>query len=105
MAAPGYHVNNVFGGTRQALSSSYITLVRLVVPASSGKRFYIWEIDVGQLATPSGTDCAVEYDLSFCDNTGAGTKTSATPYNALDTAVTTAGINYTAEPTNYSLAQ
>ena len=100
----GYHVNNAMGGTEQALSSTYITLIRLVVPASAGKRFGIYDIETGQDAVPNSTDCPVVFDLTQCDTTGAGTGTSTTPFNGTDTAVTTCKGNYTAEPTTYTAA-
>lgn len=100
----GYFVSNGFAGTEQNVTTTAKTITRLVVPASSGKRFFIFEIDVGQNAAPNATDCQVEWDLNFADATTAGTKTSITPYNAFDTAVTTAFANYSAEPTAYSAA-
>lgn len=104
MAATGYFLSNSMGGTEQAITTTYKTLTRVEVPASSGKRFYVWEIEVGQNAAPNATDCQVEYDFGFCDATAAGTSTAATPYNAIDTSVTLGKVNYTAEPTAYSVA-
>lgn len=108
MAAPGYTVSNAMAGTEQAISSSYKTITRLVVPASSGKRVYVWEIDVSHNAAPNATDCAVEWAFVECDATTAGTGTAATPYGTGapgDTAVTTAKVNFTVEPTAYTQAQ
>ena len=105
MSAPLYLVSNGMAGTQQAISSTLITLTRIIVPASSGKRFEIDEIDVSQNGAPNATDCDVEYTLASADATTAGTATTVTPYNGgFDTAVTTAKANYTAEPTAYTQA-
>lgn len=114
MASPGYYASNSLGGTEQNLSATLITLLRLTCPASSQKRFNIWEIDVGQNNVPNATDCNVEYILTYCSAAGAGTSTSVTPNPTgggfvaganLDVAVTAAHANYTAEPTTYTAAQ
>lgn len=110
MAAPGYVVNNLMAGTQQNLAvSPGITIVRLNAPASASKRFYIWEIAGGQSGQPNGTDCSVQWWLTQCDATTAGTSTTLTPLPTAglltsDVAVTVAHGNYTAEPTAYTAA-
>jgi hypothetical protein len=109
MAAPGYNVGNGMAGTPQNLTSTLQTIARLLCPASGMKRFFVWEIEVSQSGVPNATDCDVEYSLVYCDATGAGTKTNVTPFPtsgalAVDTAVTAAAANYTAEPTTYAQA-
>lgn len=113
MSAPGYVVSNGMAGTPQALTTTFITITRLVNAGSAAKRFYIWEIDVSQNAAPNSTDCAVEYSLAYCSAAGAGTKTTlvANPLGGgfvaganLDLAVTLGAGNYTAEPTTYTQA-
>lgn len=114
MAVPGYTINNLMAGTQQNLTSSGISILRLNVPASSGKRFYIWELDLGQSGPPNATDCSVQWELQQCSATTAGTGTATTPIPTgggfvaagnLDTAVTVATGNYSAEPTTYTAAQ
>lgn len=106
MAGAGYNLGNGFAGTQQNLGATLITLTRLVVPATSGKRFYIWEIEVSQNGVPNSTDCDVEYVLDLCSATTAGTSTAATPYPLAtgDVAVTTGAVNFTTEPTTYTQA-
>ena|SRR5215469_4988851 len=114
MASAGYTVNNSMAGSGQNLSGTLITLMRLNVPASNGKRFFIWELDVGQAGAPNSTDCSVNWFLDQCSSTAAGTGSATTPIPTgggfvaagnLDVAVTVATGNYTAEPTTYSAAQ
>lgn len=110
MAAAGYTVSNLMGGTQQNLTTSPgVTILRLNAPASASKRYYIWEIDVGQSGPPNATDCSVQWWLAHCDATAAGTATSLTPLPTAsplsgDTAVTVAKGNFTAEPTAYVAA-
>lgn len=101
----GYFISNGMAGSQQNLSTTLITVTRLVVPASAGKRFQIYEIDCSQNGAPNATDCDVEWACDYADATTAGTSTAATPYNAVDTAVTLGHVNYTAEPTAYTVAQ
>jgi hypothetical protein len=110
----GYTVSNSMGGTLQNLGSSYITLNRLVAAASGTKRFAIFEIDGGPEGAPNATDCSIVWDLAYCSAAGAGTTTAATPQPLVsavaigtpaDVSVTTAGINYTGEPTTYTAAE
>ena len=111
MAAPGYTVSNLMGGSQQNLTTTPgVTIARILAAASSGKRFYIWELDMGQSGPPNATDCSVQWTLTQCSAAGAGTTTAATPLPtdgtlATDVAVSTAGINYSAEPTTYTAAQ
>lgn len=115
MASPGYVVNNLMSGTQQNLATTPgVTLVRLVNPGSTSKRFYIWEISGSLTGPPNATDCSVEWWLTQCSGAGAGTTTAITPIPTgggfvaganLDTAVTTAAGNYSGEPTTYTAAQ
>ena len=115
MAAAGYTVNNLMGGSQQNLTTTPgVTIVRLNAPASTSKRFYIWEIEGSQSGPPNATDCSVQWWLTQCDTTGAGTATTATPEPTgggfiaagnSDVAVTVTKVNYTAEPTTYTAAQ
>src|SRR6266550_6144396 len=115
MASPGYTVNNLMAGSQQSLvATPGVTLVRLNAPASASKRYFIWELDLGQSGPPNATDCSVQYWLTQCSTTAAGTGTvqAAFPTGGgfvaganTDLAVTIATLNYTAEPTTYTAAQ
>jgi hypothetical protein len=114
MASPGYTVNNLMGGTQQNLTTTPgVTIARLNVPASAGKRFFIWEMDMGQSGPPNATDCSVQWWLTQCSAAGAGTSTTPTVQPTgggfvqganTDLAVTVGNVNYSAEPTTYTAA-
>lgn len=110
MASGGYTANNLMGGSQQNVAATPgITVVRLNAPASASKRYFIWELDMGQSGPPNATDCSVQWWLRNCDTTGAGTATTVTALStsaplAGDVAVTVAKVNFTAEPTTYSSA-
>src|SRR5271155_3307337 len=98
--AGGYIVHNGMAGSLQSLSSTYITLIRLIAASSGTKRFAIFEIDGGQESAPNSTDCAVVFDLGYCSAVGAGTTSAVTPQPIIsavaigspaDVAVTTCG--------------
>lgn len=95
----GYSASNLLGGTQQAVSSSYKSLLALM--ASSGtslQRFAVFEFVFGLDGTPA--DNALTWDVSRI--TADGTATSITP-NKLDPAdgafLGVGKANYTAEPT------
>jgi hypothetical protein len=79
-----------------------------VCPATLMKRFLIWELDYSFNSAPNASDCQAQFDLMYCGVT-AGTPTAATPMGtdsnggvATDVAVTTAGVNYTVEPSAFA---
>lgn len=80
---PAYGVNNVIGGTQQNLSSSAKTIV--VVTAATGattlRRGWIYEFEIGPDNVPNSTDCSIAWSVEA--QTAAGTATSVTP-QALD---------------------
>lgn len=95
----GYAASNLLGGTQQAMSTSFKTLLALA--ASNGtalRRIKVHEFVLGTNGTPA--DQAMTYDVSRI--TAAGTATSVTP-NPLDAAdsafLGTGAANHTAEPT------
>lgn len=99
-----YSVNNTLAGSQQALSSSYKTMV--LVTAATGattlRRGWVYEFEIGTDAVPNSTDCPVIYNVQV--QTAAGTITAATP-NSVDiggsdaAALLTYGVNATAEGT------
>jgi hypothetical protein len=74
-----YAFNNQLGGTPQNLSSSYKTI--LVVTAATGattlRRGWIYEIEIGADSVPNSTDCPINWDISA--QTAPGTATAITP--------------------------
>lgn len=93
-----FSVNNDLGGTQQAISSSFKSLVAFFATTGALRRGKLYDILVGTNGTPA--DQVLEFDVSRM--TANGTGTSVTP-NALDPADVaadfTANANYTAEPT------
>lgn len=73
-----YSVNNANPGSQQNLSSSYKTI--LLITAATGattlRRGWIYEFEVGADNVPNATDCPINYDISA--QTAAGTTTSTT---------------------------
>ena len=114
MASAGYTANNLMGGTQQNLAATPgVTIIRPNVPAATGKRFFIWEMDMGQSGPPNATDCSVQWWLAQCSAAGAGTTTLVTAQPTgggfvqagnTDLAVTLVNVNYSAEPTTYTAA-
>ncbi len=96
-----YSASNLLAGTQQNLTSSAKSIVSLTAAtgASTLKRGWIYEWEVGCDGAPNSTDCAITYD--WVRQTTLGTGTAATP-SPLDLADTAAGlvatVNYTVEP-------
>jgi hypothetical protein len=92
-----YAIGNDLGGSQQAVSGSYKTLVSMFAGATT-RRGKMYDILIGTNGTPA--DNYMEWDVSRM--TADGTGTSITP-NALDpadaAALGTSKANYTAEPT------
>lgn len=99
-----YTISNQNAGTPQSLASTYKTV--LLVTAATGattlRRGWIMEWEIGADAVPNATDCAIYWDMS--EQTAAGTITALTPrFNDLGggdaAALLTYGANATAEGT------
>lgn len=95
----GYAASNLLGGTQQAISTSYKTLLGIAASnATALRRIAVYDFVVGTDGTPA--DQAMTYDVSR--ETAAGTRTSVTP-NPLVSADTAflgaAGANTTSEGT------
>ena len=110
----GYTLLNTMAGTLQSLTTTYKSLTRVVAASSNTRRVQIVELEWSAAAVPNATDCQIQADFTFCDATTAGTSTSGTPFplssgtaigTKMDTALSTGGINYTAEPTAFTQAQ
>src|SRR5581483_7045931 len=99
-----YAVNNSNAGSPQNLTTTYKSL--LSVTAATGattlRRGWMYEFEIGPLNVPNSTDCTIQWDVSV--QTAAGTATATTP-NPVDVgggdaaALLVYNVNYTAEPT------
>lgn len=93
-----YAVNNGLGGTLQAITSTYKTLLAVTAQTTSLRRIKLYDMTFGTLGTPA--DQTYEWDVSR--QTAAGTSTAVTP-NPLDpadaSAFTVGSANFTAEGT------
>lgn len=74
-----YAVNNGLAGSQQNLSTAYKSIVTITAAtgATTLRRGWIDEIEVGADGTPNATDCQIVWDWS--KQTAAGTITAATP--------------------------
>lgn len=95
----GYAVSNLLGGTQQAISTSYKTLVD--ISASNGtalRRIKIVEFVFGTDGTPA--DQAMTYDVSVISALGTATSLTPNPLDPADSAfLGVAKGNDTVEPT------
>lgn len=78
-----YAVSNQNAGSPQNLSSSYktINVVTAATGATTLRRGWVYEFEVGADNVPNATDCPISWDISV--QTAAGTATSVTP-NPID---------------------
>jgi hypothetical protein len=92
-----YAVSNTLGGSLQAITSTYKTLVA-VTGVTASRRIKWYDLSFGTVGTPA--DQTYEWDVSR--QTAAGTSTNATPVSLdpADAACDAAGtINFTGEGT------
>jgi hypothetical protein len=93
-----YSGNNDLAGTKQALSTSYKTLLTITAATATLTRAMLLDLTIGTNGTPA--DNVMEYDISRV--TALGTGTSGT-LNPNDGTIRAAGsvltLNHTAEPT------
>jgi len=97
-----YAANNLLGGTQQNLSTSFKTVVstNAATGATTLRRGWWDEIDVGQDGLPNATDCHVVWSVDRMTAAGTGTGVTAAPLETNDAAaLLTYVANYTAEPT------
>jgi hypothetical protein len=109
----GYTVNNEMGGSAQNLAATAKTQIVLGVPASVPKRMRIYEIELSATGVPNATDCPIVGDLLWVTGATIGTSTTVTPQENdsgtvigtfVDTAVSKAYVNFSAEPTVFNVA-
>jgi hypothetical protein len=97
-----YSMNNTQAGSQQNLSSSYKTLCSLTAAtgATTLRRGFIYEWEVGLDGAPNSTDCAVIWDWSRQTTLGTGTSNTPSPLDFNDAAaLLVSTVNYTVEPT------
>lgn len=100
-----FNTTNVNGGTPQALSTAFKSLVVLLATTSNLRRICIEELNGSAAEAPNATDVPINWDLSLVTADGTGTASAAQPMNGpLETgtflaAATTSKANYTSEPT------
>lgn len=74
-----YNISNQNAGTPQVLSSSYksILSVNAATGATTLRRGWLMEWEIGASDVPNATDCPINWDIS--EQTAAGTGTALTP--------------------------
>lgn len=94
-----YAASNLLGGTQQNLSSSFKTINAVVAAtgATTLRRGWIYEFEIGADNAPNATDCPINWDIS--QQTAAGTITSITPIAIDQGADAAALLTYTANAT------
>ena len=94
-----YSANNLLGGTQQAISTAYKTLLALTAATATLTSAEVTEFSVGTDGSPPA-DNVIQWDVSR--QTAAGTSTAVTPNRlngAKRAAGTVASANFTAEGT------
>lgn len=92
-----YAITNLLGGTQQAISSTYKTLLS-VFAGGTPRRMRLVELIIACDGTPANN--AITVDVSRMTADGTGTSVTPNPLTASDAAsLATAKANYTAEPT------
>lgn len=103
-----YSVNNLLGGTQQNLSATLGTILYTYATtgATTLRRGWLYEVEVGLDGAPNSTDCAVTWRWDRATS-GDGTATTITP-PPLDpsdaAALLTYKANFTVEPTTVTAA-
>jgi len=80
-----FAISNQLSGTPQATSTTYKTQVQAYAAtgATTLRRGWIWEFEIGATDVPNSTDCPINWDFSVSTTAGTG-GTSTTP-NPVDT--------------------
>lgn len=74
-----YTINNQNAGTPQNLSSSYksVLIMKAATGATTLRRIWLMEWEIGADNVPNATDCPISWDIS--EQTADGTATTLTP--------------------------
>jgi hypothetical protein len=96
---PDYSASNELAGTKQAIASTYKTLLGLSVATTVAlRRPRIFDVIFGVEGTPS--DQAIVWDASRSTTVGTGSAATPNPIDSADpAALTVATANLTVEPT------
>ena len=93
-----YATNNGLGGTLQAITSTYKSLLSHTGGATLPRRAKLYDVMFGTLGTPA--DQTYEFDISRITATGTSTAVTPNPTDPADAAaVSLSAANYTAEGT------
>ena len=91
-----YAASNELAGTKQAITTSYKTLLALTAQTSGLRRAKVFEVMIGTGGTPA--DTAYEFDISRQTNVGTSTSVTPNPVDPGDPACATVGsANFTSE--------
>lgn len=96
---PDYKASNELAGTKQAIASTYKSLMTLsAASAVALRRIKVDDVFMGVEGTPS--DQAMVWDISRITAAGTGTAATPNPNDMADpAALTVCNVNLTAEPT------
>ena len=90
--------NNDLGGTKQALTTTYKTILCLTAATATLTMAALYDLTVGTNGVPA--DNALEWDISRITAIGTGTAATPNPLQPAHRASgTVATVNHTAEPT------
>ena len=102
-----YSVNTILGGTEQVCTTTpgkTLLYAYAVTGATTLRRGWIKELEVGASGAPNSTDCTIQWTLTRA-TTGDGTSTTLTPapteVNDAAALLTYKG-NFTVEPTTFT---
>lgn len=93
-----YGTNNLLGGTQQAISASYKTLLSIFATSGTLHRCSIYDFTFATNGVPA--DNYMQYDVSRMTADGTATAVTPNPLDPADAAsLMTSKANYSAEPT------
>jgi hypothetical protein len=95
---PKYSTNNTLGGTQQAMTSTYKSLIVMSAQTTGLTRGRIYHFLIGTAGAPANN--YMEYDLSRSTTIVTGTNVTPQAVSPADTPAGSVGtVNFTAEPT------
>jgi hypothetical protein len=97
-----YAVNNTLAGSQQNMGTGYKSIIAVwaITGATTLRRGWIDEFEVGADGAPNATDCQIVWDWSKMTADGTGTVATPNPMEGTDAAALLQyKVNYTANPT------
>jgi hypothetical protein len=95
-----YHLDNALGGTQQAMSSSYKTVIECLAQTTGIKRTRWYGFNIGPSGNPASTDTDLQADISRATATATATAATALPTDPNEGAATSSSkVNATGEGT------